>query len=46
MKPLCREACLGLCPVCGTNRNRDTCSCENEWTDPRLEPLRRLRKDM
>lgn len=46
MKPLCREDCLGLCPVCGKNRNREACSCQPEWVDPRLEPLRRLRGDM
>jgi len=42
MKPLCREDCKGLCPVCGKNRNRETCDCQNEWVDPRLEPLRKL----
>jgi uncharacterized protein len=26
--PLCREGCLGLCPVCGKNRNLEQCSCE------------------
>ena len=28
MKPLCREDCLGLCPLCGADRNRtpDCCS--------------------
>ncbi|MDR2161035.1 MAG: DUF177 domain-containing protein [Desulfovibrio sp.] len=25
--PLCREDCKGLCPVCGANRNRETCVC-------------------
>lgn len=44
MKPLCRPDCQGLCPVCGTNRNVETCSCEPEWVDPRLEALRRLRE--
>ena len=44
MKPLCREDCRGLCPVCGANRNRDNCSCQHEWVDPRLEPLKNLRK--
>jgi DUF177 domain-containing protein len=44
MKPLCREDCRGLCPVCGVNRNRETCTCESTWTDPRLEPLRALKK--
>lgn len=44
MKPLCREDCRGLCPVCGKNRNRETCTCQTEWVDPRLEPLRKLRR--
>jgi DUF177 domain-containing protein len=44
MKPLCREDCVGLCPVCGVNRNRDTCHCQPEWIDPRMEPLRHLRE--
>lgn len=43
MKPLCREDCRGLCPVCGTNRNEATCSCEQEWVDPRMDALRRLK---
>jgi uncharacterized protein len=24
--PLCKEDCMGLCPECGTNLNRTTCS--------------------
>jgi uncharacterized protein len=43
MKPLCREDCAGLCPICGINRNREQCQCQPTWVDPRLEPLRRLR---
>jgi uncharacterized protein len=43
MKPLCRPDCQGLCPVCGTNRNVETCACQSEWVDPRMEALRRLR---
>jgi len=27
MKPLCREDCAGLCPVCGQNLNQGACSC-------------------
>jgi uncharacterized protein len=42
MKPLCREECKGLCPVCGVNRNREQCACQQEWVDPRLEPLKKL----
>lgn len=43
MKPLCRPDCRGLCPVCGKNRNLETCTCQSEWVDPRMEALRRLR---
>jgi uncharacterized protein len=41
MKPLCRDDCRGLCPVCGLNRNRETCSCETAWVDPRMDALRK-----
>ena len=40
---LCREDCAGLCPVCGTNLNRDTCSCDRQMEDPRLAALKSLR---
>jgi DUF177 domain-containing protein len=43
MKPLCQEDCRGLCPVCGINRNRETCTCETTWVDPRLEALKRFK---
>lgn len=39
MKPLCREECRGLCPVCGGNRNQVECACEVRWVDPRLAVL-------
>jgi uncharacterized protein len=42
MKPLCREACRGLCPECGTNLNTATCSCVHAWTDSRLDGLKSL----
>lgn len=45
MKPLCRDDCRGLCAVCGTNFNTSSCSCANEWEDPRLAPLRALTRD-
>ena len=44
MKPLCMPDCKGLCPICGKNRNRETCSCESTWVDPRFEVLRNLKK--
>ena len=37
---LCTESCRGLCPVCGANRNRETCG-HGEATDPRWDALRK-----
>jgi uncharacterized protein len=42
MRPLCREDCKGLCPVCGANRNRTDCGHEEEQIDSRWEGLRDL----
>ena len=42
MKPLCAEACRGLCPNCGANLNRSECGCKPAWEDPRLAPLKGL----
>ena len=28
-KTLCKEDCLGLCPVCGTDLNKNECNCKN-----------------
>jgi uncharacterized protein len=42
MKPLCTEACKGLCPQCGINLNTGTCTCAARWEDPRLAPLKGL----
>ncbi len=36
---VCDPECRGLCPVCGVNRNTDSCSCTVEETDPRWETL-------
>lgn len=44
MAPLCRDLCLGLCPVCGANLNDDPCDCGQARADPRwasLDPLKR-----
>jgi uncharacterized protein len=45
MKPLCRDDCRGLCPVCGTNFNTGSCECRPAWVDSRLAVLEQLRKD-
>lgn len=42
--PLCREGCLGLCPVCGADLNEVACGCEAP-TDPRWAVLDQLRTD-
>ena len=42
MKPLCSEACRGLCPQCGTNLNKTQCACTPVWEDPRLAALKSL----
>ncbi len=42
MKVICRGDCQGLCPVCGANRNRETCGC----TKPQGEsPFAQLREE-
>ena len=42
MKPLCGDDCLGLCTVCGGNRNTTTCQCVECWEDPRFAALKNL----
>lgn len=41
-RPLCREDCRGLCPVCGCNLNRETCSCDRQPRDVRWAALEDL----
>lgn len=40
--PVCRAACLGLCPMCGVDRNETVCSCDTTPTDPRWSALEGL----
>jgi uncharacterized protein len=42
---LCKEDCLGLCPRCGVNRNKESCQCATEELDPRWEALRALNEE-
>jgi len=42
LKLLCREDCRGLCPYCGADWNRGTCSCTREEADPRWDSLKKL----
>jgi uncharacterized protein len=43
VKVLCGERCRGLCQNCGVNLNSATCSCEDEWIDPKLAVLRNVK---
>lgn len=42
-QPLCDENCRGLCSSCGVNRNRESCGCNVQSGDPRLELFRTLK---
>ena len=39
MKALCDPNCKGMCTVCGQNLNKQSCDCDLEYIDPRLEKL-------
>jgi len=41
-KILCREECLGLCPRCGVNRNREECGCPAGKAETPFEVLKTL----
>jgi uncharacterized protein len=40
--PLCREACAGICPQCGADRNVNPCDCDTDGVDPRWSALSEL----
>jgi uncharacterized protein len=42
MHPVCSDACLGICPVCGQNRNLRACGCEVKPVDDRWAALKNL----
>jgi uncharacterized metal-binding protein YceD (DUF177 family) len=46
MKPLCEESCLGLCPQCGANRNREACDCSTSVVDERWGALQGIRDEL
>jgi uncharacterized protein len=46
MKPLCDDRCQGLCPECGTNRNREACDCAEKVTDERWQALSGIRDEL
>jgi len=44
MQPLCDDACRGLCPVCGQDRNERRCECREEQTPSPFAVLKKLRE--
>ena len=43
MQQVCDEACKGICPQCGLNRNTGHCQCETKLVDERWTALRDLK---
>ena len=44
-KVLCREDCRGICPQCGTDRNRTECDCSGETRQGPFDVWKTLRKE-
>ena len=42
MQRVCREDCLGICPVCGQNRNLINCECDPKLVDDRWSALKKV----
>jgi len=42
---ICKSNCEGFCSRCGINRNKQTCNCTEDHTDPRWEALRVLNEE-
>jgi DUF177 domain-containing protein len=46
MRFVCSEACKGICPVCGQNRNQRDCGCHAEAVDDRWSQLKNFRAEI
>jgi uncharacterized protein len=46
MQLVCEEACKGICPVCGQNRNQRDCGCRTQPVDDRWNKLKLLRAEV
>lgn len=46
MKPICQEACKGLCDQCGADLNEGDCNCRRQSLDPRFGALLDLKRRM
>jgi uncharacterized protein len=43
LKPLCAEACKGLCPRCGADLNQETCQCPAEESTSPLAIVKNIK---
>lgn len=43
MQRVCNEACKGICPQCGKNRNETPCDCKERHSDDRWGALQSLK---
>lgn len=46
MQLVCSEACKGICPACGQNRNQVDCGCHPEPADDRWSKLRAIKAEI
>jgi uncharacterized protein len=46
MRLVCSEACKGICPLCGQNRNQSDCACARQAPDERWSQLRSFRAEV
>jgi uncharacterized protein len=46
MQFVCSEACKGICPVCGQNRNQHECACQSQTLDDRWSKLKNFRAEI
>jgi DUF177 domain-containing protein len=45
MQLVCQEACKGICPACGGNRNQRSCDCQAKTVDDRWSKLKSFRAE-
>jgi uncharacterized protein len=46
MQLVCSEACKGICPACGQNRNQRECGCDVRAADDRWNKLKEFRAEI
>ena len=45
IKPLCSDACRGLCPNCGADLNVSLCNCSEQGSSLAFSALKNLKLD-